>query len=90
MNVDVVSATSVTLGASERVLVHRNRLANLVLFDLQDVDKLVDYARAAWYTTVTNPPMPAAAVRVGEQDTPKHNGSAPLPGGHVRRLRPAT
>jgi hypothetical protein len=61
MNVDLVSATSIALGVSERILAHRDRMAKLPEFDVQNVDKLVDYARAAWYAYVTNLPAPEPA-----------------------------
>ena len=54
MNVDVVSATSVVLGVAEGVLAYRDRLAKLPEFDINKVDKLVDYAAAAWYVFITN------------------------------------
>ncbi len=53
LNVDVVSATSVVLGVADRVIEHRDRLATLPEFDINHVDKLVDYAAAAWYVFIT-------------------------------------
>jgi hypothetical protein len=61
MNVDLVSATSIALGVSERILAHRERMAKLPEFDVQNVDKLIDYAKAAWYVYVTNLPAPEPA-----------------------------
>jgi hypothetical protein len=61
MNVDLVSATSIALGVSERIVSHRERMASLPEFDVRHVDKLVDYAKAAWYVYVTNLPAPEPA-----------------------------
>lgn len=61
MNVDLVSATSIALGVSERIVAHRERMAKLPEFDVHHVDKLVDYAKAAWYVYVTNLPAPEPA-----------------------------
>jgi hypothetical protein len=58
LNVDVVSATSVALGVSERILAYRERMAKLPEFEIRYVDNLVDYAKAAWYAYVTNLPAP--------------------------------
>jgi hypothetical protein len=58
MNVDLVSATSIALGVSERIIAHRERMAKLPEFEVDHVDKLVDYAKAAWYVYVTNLPAP--------------------------------
>lgn len=54
MNVDVVSATSIALGVTDRVVGYRDRLAALPEFDVRHVDKLLDYATAAWYVFITN------------------------------------
>lgn len=61
MNVDVVSATSIALGVSGRVLAYRDRMAKLPEFEVRAVDKLVDYAKAAWFAYVTNLPAPESA-----------------------------
>jgi hypothetical protein len=61
MNVDLVSATSIALGVSERIVSHRERMAKLPEFDVRHVDKLVDYAKAAWFVYVTNLPAPEPA-----------------------------
>jgi len=58
MSVDVVSATSIALGVSDRILSFRDRMAALPEFDMRNVDNLVDYAKAAWYAYVTNLPEP--------------------------------
>lgn len=58
INVDLVSATSIALGVSERILAHRDRMAKLPEFEIKHVDNLVDYAKAAWYVYVTNLPVP--------------------------------
>lgn len=60
MNVDVVSATSVVLGVTDRVVSYRDRLAKLPEFDVSHVDNLIDYATAAWYVFITNLPSPKA------------------------------
>jgi hypothetical protein len=56
MNVELVSAASIVLGCAERILVHRDRMAQLVEFNVKHVDHLVDYALSAWYLYVTNLP----------------------------------
>jgi hypothetical protein len=58
MNVDVVSAASIALGVADRILAHRDRMAKLPEFEIGHVDKLIDYAKAAWYSYVTNLPAP--------------------------------
>jgi hypothetical protein len=58
INVDIVSATSIALGVSDRIVAHRERMAKLPEFEIRYVDNLVDYAKAAWYVYVTN--LPAA------------------------------
>src|SRR5690606_22053271 len=69
MNVDVVSATSIALGVSDRILSFRERMAALPEFDMRSVDNLVDYAKAAWYAYVTNlpEPDPLEAARLMEE-----------------------
>ncbi len=57
MNVDVVAATSIVLGVAERVRSFRDRIAKLPEFDMQNLDKLVDYALAAWFSFITNLPQ---------------------------------
>jgi hypothetical protein len=54
MNVDVESATAIVLGVADQVLAYRERIAKLPEFDMVHVDKLVDYAKAAWFLFVTN------------------------------------
>lgn len=61
MNVDLVSATSIALGVSERIVAHRERMAALPEFEVRNVDRLVDYAKAAWFVYVTNLPAPEPA-----------------------------
>ncbi len=60
VNVDLVSAASIVLGVSERVLAFRSQIASLPDFDITHVDRLVDYALGAWYCAVTNLPTPAS------------------------------
>lgn len=57
MNVDVVSAASLVLGVAERIVSFRERMAKLPEFDLANVDKLVDYAKATWFVYLTNQPQ---------------------------------
>jgi hypothetical protein len=57
-NVDLVSATSIVLGVADRILAFRERMLTLPEFDRKAVDKLIDYALAAWYLYITN--LPAA------------------------------
>lgn len=57
-NVDLVSATSIVLGVADRVLAFRERMLTLPEFDRKAVDRLIDYALAAWYLYITN--LPAA------------------------------
>lgn len=59
MNVDVESATAIVLGVADQVLAYRERIAKLPEFDMVHVDKLVDYAKAAWFLFVTNQPAVA-------------------------------
>lgn len=61
MNVDLVSATSIALGVAERIVAHRERMAKLPEFEVGYVDRLVDYAKAAWFVYVTNLPAPEPA-----------------------------
>jgi hypothetical protein len=61
LNVDLVTATSVVIGVSERILAYRDRIAKLAEFEIRHVDNLVDYAKAAWYAYVTNLPAPEQA-----------------------------
>lgn len=58
LNVDVVSATSIILGAADRILTFRPRLAQLIEFEIRHVDNLKDYAIAAWYVHISNLPAP--------------------------------
>jgi hypothetical protein len=58
VNVDLVSAASIVLGVSDRVLAFRSQIASLPDFDITHVDRLVDYALGAWYCAVTNLPTP--------------------------------
>ena len=58
MNVDPLSATSIAIGVAERILAHRERMAKLPEFDVRNVDKLLDYAKATWFVYVTNLPTP--------------------------------
>lgn len=63
MNVDVVSAASLVLGVSERILTFRERLAKLPEYDMANVDNLVDYAKATWFIHLTSqPPIPPAVL----------------------------
>jgi hypothetical protein len=59
-NVDVVSATSIALGVADRIVTFRERMAKLPEFEIRHLDRLVDYAKAAWYLYVTNLPVPEA------------------------------
>jgi hypothetical protein len=61
VNVDVVSAASIALGVSDRILSFRERMAKLPEFDMRCVDNLVDYIKATWYAYVTNLPEPEPA-----------------------------
>ena len=61
LNVELVSATSLALGVSDRILTFRERMAKLPEFDIRSIDRLVDYAKAAWYVYVTNLPVPEPA-----------------------------
>jgi hypothetical protein len=61
LNVDVVSATSIVLGAADRILTFRDQFAKMPDFDLRCIDKLKDYAIAAWYVHITNLPVPEPA-----------------------------
>jgi hypothetical protein len=63
--VELVSAASIVLGSAERILFHRDRMAQLVEFNVKHVDQLVDYALGAWYLYVTN--LPAAEPADAEQ-----------------------
>lgn len=60
LNVDVVSAASVALGAAEQILTFRERIAKLAEFELRHLDNLLDYGKTAWYAYVTNLPVPEA------------------------------
>ena len=63
MNVDIVSAASLVLGVSERILSFRERIAKLPEYDMSNVDKLVDYAKATWFIYLTSqPPLPPAEL----------------------------
>jgi hypothetical protein len=61
VNVDVVSAASIALGVSDRILAFRDRMAKLPEFEIRCVDNLVDYIKATWYAYVTNLPEPEPA-----------------------------
>jgi len=61
LNVDLVSATSIALGVADRVRSYRDRMAKLPEFDLTNVDKLVDYAKATYGLYLDNQPPPAPA-----------------------------
>lgn len=61
MNVDLVSATSIVLGVSDRVRSFRDRMAQLPELDLANIDSLVDYAKATWFLYLTQQPAPAPA-----------------------------
>lgn len=61
LNVDLVSATSIALGVADRVRSYRDRMAKLPEFDLANVDKLVDYAKATYGLYLDNQPPPAPA-----------------------------
>lgn len=61
LNVDVVSGTAIILGAADRILTFRDKLAKMPDFDVRYVDKLKDYAIAAWYVHITNLPVPEPA-----------------------------
>ncbi|HEX2733398.1 MAG TPA: hypothetical protein VHM70_17425 [Polyangiaceae bacterium] len=56
LNVDLGHAASVVLGAADRILTFRERILSLPEFDYDAINKLTDYALAAWYLYVTNPP----------------------------------
>ena len=63
MNVDIVSAASLVLGVSERILSFRERIAKLPEYDMSNVDKLVDYAKATWFIYLTSQPaLPRCAA----------------------------
>lgn len=57
MNVDVVSASSIAQGVAERAMSFRERMAKLPEFEVRNVDRLLDYAKAAWFVYVTNLPV---------------------------------
>lgn len=57
-NVDLMGAASIAIGVAERIIAHRERMAALPEFDVRHVDKLVDYAQAAWFAHVTNLAVP--------------------------------
>ncbi len=68
-NVELVSATSLVLGVSDRVLQFRDRAKHLPEFDASCFDNLVDYALSTWYVHVTNLPQadpPEAAAWIKE------------------------
>ena len=56
MNVDLLSATSVVLGVSERVLSFRERAEKLPEFDIANFTNLVDYAKAALFLYLASQP----------------------------------
>ena len=56
-----MSATSIALGVADRVRSYRDRMAKLPEFDLANVDKLVDYAKATYGLYLDNQPPPAPA-----------------------------
>lgn len=56
-----MSATSIALGVADRVRSYRDRMAKLPEFDLTNVDKLVDYAKATYGLYLDNQPPPAPA-----------------------------
>jgi hypothetical protein len=53
------------LGSAARILAHRDRMAQLVEFNVKHVDQRVDYALSAWYLYVTN--LPPAEPADAEQ-----------------------
>lgn len=61
LNVDVVSASAIILGAVDRIVAFREQMAKLPDFDLRNVDNLKDYAIAAWYVHITSLPVPEPA-----------------------------
>ncbi len=65
VNVDLVSAASIVLGVSDRILALRSQIASLPDFDITHVDRLVDYALGAWYCAVTNLPTPPSTDLAG-------------------------
>jgi hypothetical protein len=59
-NVDVAAAARIILVVITRLETYRARIAaELPRFDMRNVDELVDYAKAAWYATVSNVPEPS-------------------------------
>ncbi|MCU0693706.1 MAG: hypothetical protein MUF54_20140 [Polyangiaceae bacterium] len=58
-NVDIVTASSTVLGVAAAVMGYRDRAEKLPEFEIRHFDRLVDYAKAAWYLHITNLPTSA-------------------------------
>lgn len=60
-NVNVVEATSVVLGVCDGIMVFRDDCLKLPDFDIANLDKLSDYAKATWLLHMANLPDPEPA-----------------------------
>jgi hypothetical protein len=63
INVDLVSATSISVGVSGRFVMHRERTTKLPECEIRYVESH-HYAKAAWFVYFTNFPAPEPAESV--------------------------